>query len=116
MEHRQNRYVSDCDDKHLYCIVHCVIRIVLLQCKRTIYNVSFITITENVWRGFKDEDHVESTIKDITNHYYAMMFIPIRRAMIIDTFGPDLGVIIASYLPNDDEFDVAGNLSKAIVV
>eukprot|EP01083_Nonionella_stella_P066301 174456_1 len=65
---------------------------------------------------FNNEAYVESTIKKITNHYYGMTFIPIRRAMIIDTFGPDLGQIIASYLPNDDDFDVAGNLVKATVV
>eukprot|EP01083_Nonionella_stella_P215855 776484_1 len=66
--------------------------------------------------SFKDEAHVESTIKGITNHYYAMRFVPIRRAMIIDIFGPDLGEIIASYLPNDDDFDSAGKLVRAIVV
>ena len=45
-----------------------------------------------------------------------MTFIPIRRAMIIEHFGPDLGTIILSYLSDDDEFDVSAEISRAKVV
>ena len=37
--------------------------------------------------------------------------MPIRRAMVIDHFGPDLGPIILSYLPNNkDEYESNENV------
>ncbi len=51
----------------------------------------------------------KTVIEDITNHYFAIIVIPIRRAMIIDKFGPDLGQIILSYLPLDDKYENASN-------
>ena len=55
-------------------------------------------------------------LKKITNHYYGMTVIPIRRAMVLEHFGPDLGPIILSYLPDKDEFDISTNISRAKVV
>ena len=55
-------------------------------------------------------------LKKIANHYFGMTVIPIRRAIVIDHFGPDLGEIIVSYLPNDDEFESAGKLQAVTLV
>eukprot|EP01083_Nonionella_stella_P305503 1066017_1 len=49
----------------------------------------------------------EELIKDITNHYYGIVVIPIRRAIVIDRFGQDLGPIILSYLPLTDHYENA---------
>ncbi len=57
-----------------------------------------------------DEEEMKIKIKKITNHYFGMTVIPIRRAMIIEFFGRDLGPIIVSYLPNDDNFDTIGDV------
>ena len=57
-----------------------------------------------------------SYLKDITNHYYGMTVIPIRRAIVLDHFGDDLGEIIVSYLPNDDEFENADHVLKVTTV
>ena len=55
-------------------------------------------------------------LKDITNHYLGIIVVPIRRAMLIDHFGRDLGEIIVSYLPNEDTFDDSGNMMKVTTV
>ena len=47
--------------------------------------------------------------KRITDHYYGIIVIPIRRAMVIDHFGHDLGSIILSFLPLDDVYSHADN-------
>ena len=48
----------------------------------------------------------------IFNHYLGIIVVPIRKAMIIEHFGPDLGPIILSYLPNKDEYEAKENMSK----
>jgi len=58
----------------------------------------------------------DQKLRDITNHYYGMTVIPIRRAIILDHFGDDLGEIIVSYLPNDDEFENADHVVKVTTV
>merc|ERR1712232_1101255 len=63
-----------------------------------------------------DDIVIEKKIKDIINHYYGMTVVPIRRAMIIEKFGPDLGDIIVSYLPMDDEFEITGDVAKGRTV
>ena len=63
-----------------------------------------------------DENTIDKHLKDITNHYFGMTVIPIRRAIVIDCMGPDLGPIIVSYLPNDDDFEAAGNVVKVTTV
>ena len=59
---------------------------------------------------------VDEYLRDITNHYYGMTVIPIRRAIVLEHFGFDLGEIIVSYLPNDDEFEDAGHVVKVTTV
>ena len=44
-------------------------------------------------------------MKNIINHYTGIIVVPIRKAIVIDHFGPDLGPIILSYLPIKDEFE-----------
>ena len=60
--------------------------------------------------------NADDKLKKITNHYYGMTVIPIRKAMVLEHFGPDLGPIILSYLPDRDEFDISANISRAKVV
>ena len=56
------------------------------------------------------EQEAPSVLKKIMNHYYGIIVVPIRRAMVIDHFGPDLGPIILSYLPNKDEYESNENI------
>eukprot|EP01083_Nonionella_stella_P001196 3488_1 len=51
----------------------------------------------------------DDTVKQITNHYYGIVVIPIRKAIVIEQFGPDLGHIILSFLPLDDHYDASDN-------
>eukprot|EP01084_Bolivina_argentea_P091792 165212_1 len=44
-------------------------------------------------------------IKNIRNHYYGVITVPIRRAIVLDVFGNDLGPIILMYLPADDHYE-----------
>ena len=44
-------------------------------------------------------------IKAISNHYYGVITVPIRRALVLDVFGADIGPIIISYLPAEDHYD-----------
>ena len=60
--------------------------------------------------GKLTEQDSEELLKKITSHYYGIIVIPIRRAMVIEHFGPDLGPIILSYLPNKDEFESNENV------
>jgi len=53
-------------------------------------------------RGSMDK---EGLIKKITNHYYGVTVIPIRKAIVVDCLGPDLGPIVLSFLPTDEEYD-----------
>eukprot|EP01083_Nonionella_stella_P093884 263341_1 len=53
------------------------------------------------------ECKTEMTLKDTINHYYSTIVIPIRKAIVIDHFGSDLGPIILSYLPVHDEYESA---------
>ena len=61
-------------------------------------------------------ESVDGYLRDIANHYLRMTVVPIRRAIVIDHFGVYLGEIIVSYLPNDDEFENAGNVPKVTTV
>eukprot|EP01083_Nonionella_stella_P133123 404718_1 len=54
--------------------------------------------------GFKNKDEL---IKAITNNYFGIIVIPMRKAIVTERFGPDLGKIILSYLPIDDEYENA---------
>ena len=45
-----------------------------------------------------------------------MTVIPIRRAMVIEKFGADLGAIVLSYLPSDDTFDGLADVVKVRTV
>ena len=47
----------------------------------------------------------KESIKKIQNHYYGVVTVPIRRAIVLDVFGEDLGPIIISYLPVQDHYD-----------
>ena len=58
----------------------------------------------------------ETEIRQVTNHYYGITVIPIRRAIVIERFGVDLGSIIVSYLPNDDSFGDVGGVVKVRTV
>eukprot|EP01083_Nonionella_stella_P173861 601011_1 len=60
----------------------------------------------------------DELIKDITDHYYGIVVIPIRRAIVIDKFGQDLGPIILSYLPLTDHYENANQqvIAPKIVV
>eukprot|EP01084_Bolivina_argentea_P227906 384993_1 len=62
-------------------------------------------------RRIHEINNVESQkeLKLITNHYYGIVVIPIRRAMVMEKFGRDLGPIILSYLPEQDEYDASDN-------
>ena len=57
-------------------------------------------------RGMDTTKHSEKVLdermQNVFNHYYRVTIKPIRRAMIIDTFG-DIGGIILSYLKDSDE-------------
>ena len=55
-------------------------------------------------------EYAEDLLSRITNHYYGIIVIPIRRAMVIEHFGTDLGPIILSYLPNKDEYESKENV------
>eukprot|EP01084_Bolivina_argentea_P148080 258967_1 len=62
------------------------------------------------WIYFVTSERIsKDSIKDITNHYYEIIVIPIRRAIVIEHFGPDLGPIILSYLPLTDHYENADN-------
>ena len=61
-------------------------------------------------------DNTEELLQEITNHYFGIIVVPIRRAIIIDHFGPDLGPIILSYLPAKDEYDAKQNITKVRTV
>eukprot|EP01083_Nonionella_stella_P175374 610516_1 len=52
-------------------------------------------------------DRKDEYVKAITNHYFGIIVIPMRRAIVTGRFGPDLGKIILSYLPIDDEYENA---------
>lgn len=54
--------------------------------------------------AYKSTDKKKIT-RDITNHYYGTIVIPIRRAIVIDCMGPDLGPIVLSYLPTDEVYE-----------
>merc|ERR1711978_55557 len=43
--------------------------------------------------------------KEISDHYFNILVIPIRRAIVIDAYGPDIGPVILSYLPLVDKYD-----------
>ena len=62
------------------------------------------------------EAKADQLLKDITNHYFGMIVVPIRKAMVIEHFGPDLGPIILSYLPTKDEYNVNENIAKVRTV
>merc|ERR1711971_183120 len=64
----------------------------------------------------KQPGWAEAEIKRVTNHYYGITVIPIRRAIVIERFGFDLGSIIVSYLPTDDTFDGVGDVVKVRTV
>eukprot|EP01083_Nonionella_stella_P093035 260585_1 len=49
----------------------------------------------------------DGMIKQITNYYYGIVVIPIRKAIVIEKFGSDLGPIILSFLPLDDHYDAS---------
>eukprot|EP01084_Bolivina_argentea_P128008 226341_1 len=51
------------------------------------------------------EHTVKETIKKITNHYYEIVVIPIRKALIFEFFGYDLGAIVLAYLPLNDHYE-----------
>mmetsp|Transcript_58974 Transcript_58974/g.97543 ORF Transcript_58974/g.97543 Transcript_58974/m.97543 type:complete len:96 (-) Transcript_58974:100-387(-) len=59
---------------------------------------------ENV-PDIKDVELATKWINEIRNHYYGVSAVPIRKAIVIDAFGVDIGPIIISYLPADDHFE-----------
>ena len=63
-----------------------------------------------------NENDSNRLLKEITNHYFGIIVVPIRRAIIIDHFGPDLGPIILSYLPKKDEYDTNENVVRVKTV
>merc|ERR1719295_372765 len=48
--------------------------------------------------------------QDIYNHYSGTILITIRRAMLFQHFGPDIGEIIVCYLPKIDDYDFRTDL------
>ena len=65
--------------------------------------------------GFS-EKKIDALLKDITNHYFGIIVVPIRRAIVMDYFGPDLGPIVLSYLPTKDEYDSGENVARVKTV
>ena len=63
-----------------------------------------------------NEKHTDRLLKEITNHYFGIIVVPIRRAIVIDHFGPDLGPIILSYLPVKDEYDSVEKVARVKTV
>jgi len=63
-----------------------------------------------------DEKKTDKIMREITNRYFGMTVIPIRRAIVIDCMGPDIGPIVVSYLPNDDDFGDVGGVVKVTTV
>ena len=61
-------------------------------------------------------ERADKLLKEITNHYFGIIVVPIRRAIVIEHFGPDLGPIILSYLPAKDEYDNKENITKVRTV
>ena len=59
---------------------------------------------------------VDTLLKNITNHYFGIVVVPIRRAIVIDHFGPDLGPIILGYLPAKDEYESGENVPRVKTV
>ena len=47
---------------------------------------------------------LEELSSRVTDHYYGMVVVPIRRAMVTEKFGSDLAPIILSYLPLEDHY------------
>ena len=60
--------------------------------------------TKTISGGYRD---VEQLTKEITNHYYNIVIIPIRQAVVIDVFGKDIGPVILSFLPLVDRFEAS---------
>merc|ERR1712129_649110 len=54
----------------------------------------------------------KSMSKAVTDHYFNIIIIPIRRAVVMDAFGLDIGPIVLSYLPLVDEYD---NSNKDVI-
>ena len=67
-------------------------------------------------RGNLTEEDSRRMLKKISSHYFGIIVVPIRKAMIIEHFGPDLGPIILSYLPAKDEYGVDQNITKVRIV
>ena len=91
-------------------LILCIILSILfvLNCSEQ-YIMSHILPAEDYIYCIYKHTPTQKIIKQITNKYYGIIVIPIRRAIIVDHFGPDLGPIILSYLPLEDEYSNANN-------
>eukprot|EP01084_Bolivina_argentea_P227904 384991_1 len=106
------------DSIHIFQIVMITIYIILCAILSVLfyfnakeqYLMAHLQPAKRTLSKIKNDTNVELKIKEITNHYYGITIIPIRRAMIIEKFGPDLGPIIVSFLPTDDTFDIVGDV------
>ena len=90
----------------IYLGLCCIIFILLwLNCKEQ-YLMAHV-LPSSTWMSVHKSVSKDALIKKITNHYYGIIVIPIRRAIVIDAMGPDLGPIVLSYLPTDEQYEHA---------
>lgn len=64
-------------------------------------------LPSSTWMSLYKSVDKEALTKTITNKYYGIIVIPIRRAIVIDSLGPDLGPIVLSFLPTDEHYEHA---------
>merc|ERR1712087_188016 len=100
----------------IYLVLNLVLAVLLYLNAKEQYLLFHILPFIDSLPVMRNEYLIDERLKTIINHYFGMTVIPIRRAMVIDHFGADLGPIIVSYLPNDDEFEDAGNVVKVTTV
>ena len=49
--------------------------------------------------------HQKDYIDQITDQYFGIIVIPIRKAVVLNFLGPDIGPIVLSFLPTDDKYE-----------
>eukprot|EP01084_Bolivina_argentea_P113469 202206_1 len=84
----------------------CVILSILLYLNaHEQYLMAHILPSKSTVPHIRSESVVTKSIKSITDHYYSIAVIPIRKALVYESFGPDLGEIILSFLPTKDHYE-----------
>ena len=84
-----------------------------LNCREQYILSHFVPAESSVEFALSDN----SILRKVTDHYYGMTVVLIRRAIVHDVFGPDLAPIILSYLPAGDHYeDAVSNIAKPKIV